>query len=271
MSFTKKTWTDRISEYPTRRTLTKEDGTTETVTVTRAEGTISQEGDAYSAANMNDLEQRVADGFSTLSQDSVKIATKNTTSDSIAFGIDSNGNYGYIKEGADTVTPFKSQKDIDNAYNSGVSAADARVNFSSASYNQGVSDADNRVNTSSASYNSGYTNGHNQGVNDGINSVNIDFFCLWAFESNASNWQGHGYSLRNSLNKNGGNIVSVGSFGWYNDGGGNTRHGELIAKVNCTVVSNKGTWNLNAGQHFAVSICNGNNGSGQWEGYAYAR
>lgn len=134
MSFTKKTWTDRISEYPTRRTLTKEDGTTETVTVTREEGTISQEGDAYSAANMNDLEQRVADGFSTLSQDSVKIATKNTTSDSIAFGIDSNGNYGYIKEGADTVTPFKSQTDIDNAYSAGVSDADARVNTSSASY-----------------------------------------------------------------------------------------------------------------------------------------
>ena len=110
MSFTKKTWTDRISEYPTRRTLTKEDGTTETVTVTREEGTISQEGDAYSAANMNDLEQRVADGFSTLSQDSVKLATKNTTSDSIAFGIDSNGNYGYIKEGADTVTPFSNLK-----------------------------------------------------------------------------------------------------------------------------------------------------------------
>ena len=160
MSFTKKTWTDRISEYPTRRTLTKEDGTTETVTVTREEGTISQEGDAYSAANMNDLEQRVADGFSTLSQDSVKIATKNTTSDSIAFGIDSNGNYGYIKEGADTVTPFKSQKDIDNAYNSGVSAADKRVNTSSASYNRGVTDADNRVNTSSASYNSGYAKGN---------------------------------------------------------------------------------------------------------------
>ena len=149
MSFTKKTWTDRISEYPTRRTLTKEDGTTETVTVTREEGTISQEGDAYSAANMNDLEQRVADGFSTLSQDSVKIATKNTTSDSIAFGIDSNGNYGYIKEGADTVTPFKSQKDIDNAYNSGVAAADARVNTSSASYSNGYS----------AGNSAGYSNG----------------------------------------------------------------------------------------------------------------
>ena len=127
------------------------------------------------------------------------------------------------------------------------------------------------ANNAGVGYNSGYTNGHNQGVNDGINSVNIDFFCLWAFESNASNWQGHGYSLRNSLNKNGGKIVSVGDFGWYNSGGGNTRHGELIAKVNCTVVSNKGTWNLNAGQHFAVSICDGQNSSGQWEGYAYAR
>lgn len=147
MSFKQKTWKDRISEHPTRRTLTKEDGTTETVTVTRAEGTISQEGDAYSAANMNDLEQRVADGFSTLSQDSVKIATKNTTSDSIAFGIDSKGNYGYIKEGADTVTPFKSQKDIDNAYNSGVSAADARVNTSSASYNSGYANGQSHPRT----------------------------------------------------------------------------------------------------------------------------
>lgn len=27
---------------------------------------------------------------------------------SIRFGVDSNGNYGYLKEGADTVTPFKS-------------------------------------------------------------------------------------------------------------------------------------------------------------------
>lgn len=144
MSFKQKTWKDRISEHPARRTLTDvSNNTTKTVDVAREEGTISQEGDAFSAANMNDLEQRVADGFSTLSQDSVKIATKNTTSDSIAFGIDSNGNYGYIKEGADTVTPFKSQKDIDNAYNSGVAAADARVN------------------TRSASYNSGYTNGRN--------------------------------------------------------------------------------------------------------------
>lgn len=172
MSFKQKTWTDRISEYPNRRTLTDvSDNTTKIVIVAREEGTISQIGDAYSAANMNDLEQRVADGFSTLSQDSVKIATKNTTSDSIAFGIDSKGNYGYIKKGADTVIPFKSQTDIDNAYNSGVSAADARVNTSSASYNQGVSDADKRVNTSSASYKSGYTKGQSDTYNTSLIDV----------------------------------------------------------------------------------------------------
>ena len=30
--FTSKTWKDRITEYPTRRTLTKADGSVETVT-----------------------------------------------------------------------------------------------------------------------------------------------------------------------------------------------------------------------------------------------
>lgn len=61
MGFVKKTWKDRITEYPTRRTLTKSDGSSEIVTVARNEGTVSQEGDAFSAANMNDLEQRIAD------------------------------------------------------------------------------------------------------------------------------------------------------------------------------------------------------------------
>lgn len=62
----KKTWLDRISEYITRRTLTKEDGTSEIVTVERNEGEISQEGDAFSAETMNDLEERVDAGFTQL-------------------------------------------------------------------------------------------------------------------------------------------------------------------------------------------------------------
>lgn len=63
MAFTKKTWINRLTEYPSRRRLQKEDGTSELVTVSREEGTISAEGDAFSAENMNDLEERIAAEF----------------------------------------------------------------------------------------------------------------------------------------------------------------------------------------------------------------
>lgn len=66
MAFSKKIWLDRIAEYPTRRRLKKSDGTDEIVSVSREEGAISQEGDAFSAANMNDLEDRVASEFNSL-------------------------------------------------------------------------------------------------------------------------------------------------------------------------------------------------------------
>lgn len=68
MGFTKKTWKNRIAEYINRRLITKEDGSTELVTVARDEGTISQEGDAFNAANMNDLEDRIEAGFTEVNQ-----------------------------------------------------------------------------------------------------------------------------------------------------------------------------------------------------------
>lgn len=58
MAFVKKTWKDRISEYPNRRTIN--DGyVTKSVTVGRDEGTVTEEGDAFNASNMNDLEARI--------------------------------------------------------------------------------------------------------------------------------------------------------------------------------------------------------------------
>ncbi len=62
--FEQKDWKDRVTEYPTRRNLVKEDGDMETVTVERNEGNVSQEGDAFSAENMNGLEQRIGKAFS---------------------------------------------------------------------------------------------------------------------------------------------------------------------------------------------------------------
>jgi hypothetical protein len=105
MAFLQKTWKDRVAEYINRRVLTKEDGTTELVSVERSEGTISQEGDAFSAANMNDLEQRIANEFS--EQNKNLVAEDGTP---FRFGVNENGEYGYVvtdAEGADTVIPFK--------------------------------------------------------------------------------------------------------------------------------------------------------------------
>ena len=66
MAFVPKTWKDRISEYPNRRTIN--DGVvTKQVTVARDEGTITEAGDAFNAANMNDLEQRINNAFGEVS------------------------------------------------------------------------------------------------------------------------------------------------------------------------------------------------------------
>ncbi len=63
--FNRKTWKNRTTEFPTRRILVKEDGSDELVTVTRAEGMVSEEGDAFSAENMNDLEKRIESALGT--------------------------------------------------------------------------------------------------------------------------------------------------------------------------------------------------------------
>ena len=83
MGFTKKTWKNRIAEYINRRLLTMEDGSTNLVTVARDEGTISQEGDAFNAANMNDLEDRIEAGFEEVSQSLTNILDF-TTCDKLA-------------------------------------------------------------------------------------------------------------------------------------------------------------------------------------------
>lgn len=62
MAFIKKLWKDRISEFPNRRTIN--DGhTVKQATIGRDEGIVTEEGDDFSAQNMNDLEQRIEDCF----------------------------------------------------------------------------------------------------------------------------------------------------------------------------------------------------------------
>lgn len=68
MAFQKKTWKDRLVEFAGRRKLTtvSSSGNDTVVDVVRNEGAVSQEGDAFSASNMNDLEQRIYEEFDNL-------------------------------------------------------------------------------------------------------------------------------------------------------------------------------------------------------------
>ena len=85
-AWVKKVWEERKTEYPTRRTLTKTNGSQEIVTVARNEGNVSQEGDAFSAANMNDLEERIDAGFTELNRKLMRMRN-------LAFTTDNMGEY----------------------------------------------------------------------------------------------------------------------------------------------------------------------------------
>lgn len=101
MAFVTKTWKDRLVEYAGRRRL-KNVATGEEILmdVSRSEGTVNQAGDAFSAANMNNLEQRIKTEF-----DSVNSSLQ----DQPTFEYDESGKItGYKTKigGADTVFPF---------------------------------------------------------------------------------------------------------------------------------------------------------------------
>ena len=63
--YEKKVWVNRQSEHPSRRKLTPT-GNDGEYDVSRSEGIIMEDGDAFDADTMNDLERRVAAGFTEL-------------------------------------------------------------------------------------------------------------------------------------------------------------------------------------------------------------
>ena len=108
--FTPKEWKARLVEFAGRRHLRNvANGESTTYDVSRSEGQVSQEGDAFNTKNMNDLEQRIANGFA-----NAKTVVETLSSDlgGLSFGQDADGNWGYKAGGADTVIPFKNGKAI---------------------------------------------------------------------------------------------------------------------------------------------------------------
>jgi outer membrane murein-binding lipoprotein Lpp len=82
MAFNKVTWVDREVPYPDRREIHHENGTVETVDIKRDEGTPRVEGTQLNATNFNDLETRIAGGFTdtTNAIDSVSSTVSNLSS-----------------------------------------------------------------------------------------------------------------------------------------------------------------------------------------------
>lgn len=91
-------------EFAGRRKLTNVSNSSSVVyDVERAEGVVQQEGTAFSAANMNDLETRIANAI-TATDETVTELNKNMGG--LVFAQDAGGNWGYKVGGADTVHPF---------------------------------------------------------------------------------------------------------------------------------------------------------------------
>lgn len=66
--YERKTWKNRETEFPGRRRMTAVDGQEDVFDVSREEGLILEEGDAFDADTMNNMEQRVEEGFSNTCQ-----------------------------------------------------------------------------------------------------------------------------------------------------------------------------------------------------------
>lgn len=76
MSYSKKIWVNRESEYPNRYEMHSMNGNIANVAIIPSEGTVTSEGDKFCADTMNDMETRIKNGFD--SADS-SMAILNTT------------------------------------------------------------------------------------------------------------------------------------------------------------------------------------------------
>lgn len=72
MTFQKKKWENRQSEFPNRRVLHPTE-TQDTYEIERAEGTVLQQGNRFDAAEMNDLERRIETTVNSLGQNKLGV------------------------------------------------------------------------------------------------------------------------------------------------------------------------------------------------------
>lgn len=164
--FTAKEWKNRLVEFAGRRSL-KNVSTNETTVydVTRNEGQVSQEGDSFSATTMNDLEQRISEGFSAAEEANSQLSSDLKFPDGTGFYPDiKDGQQGYNTDparGADTFHPFKNVEYLGEKQGSVSDGRYATFNISDYANYQGIT-VDNIFPT--ISYMVHYSNGDGAGT-----------------------------------------------------------------------------------------------------------
>lgn len=100
--FTKGNWENRNVQYPKRRRLTEVEGQPNIYDVDREEGTIISEGSAFSAENMNGLENRIESAFDSIetkintARAGVQLYSSNGSNGTITLS-DNVSNYDYLE------------------------------------------------------------------------------------------------------------------------------------------------------------------------------
>lgn len=125
---------------------------------------VSETGYAADAKTVSEIKQSLANG-------------------KIKFGIDSSGNYGYIKDGADTVIPFKRYEDGRiQGRNDVIGSPNSYGLYTKAQYDA------NKVTYKSGNYNTGLN-----GETWRSTSFNTGFSTIIALQINCWNDEGNGY------------------------------------------------------------------------------
>ena len=256
MAFEKKIWKDRIAEYINRRLLTFEDGSTKLVTVARDEGTISQEGDPFSAAMMNNLEDRIQKEF-----DSQNLSLENCLKS--------------VSDGKKTVAGAITEQGVNTAADAEFATMAENIGTVGINkYNGGRTQGRNDVTGAPNSYglytrdqyNANYNNGYNAGYGDG-SSAAASNACVYAAVTNGGSGSKVAYD-KNLFSVSGGTVTcrQSGNYqilkGGYCDGDScrvkKTSNGSTSYALSDGVAI--GTCWMNAGDYFSVT-CNANGGN----------
>lgn len=158
MSYERKTWTDRVSEYPRRRLLVPDGGGDGAYyTVSRAEGNVIKDGDPFSAGVMNAFEGRIESEFDIVETD---LSTNKQTGDTADGQIEKGAYFlrsgefykakaliangaGFNSNNCEATSVGKELKTLADTF----ANMDTWINNSLASLNTGMQDTQRIVNT----------------------------------------------------------------------------------------------------------------------------